>query len=378
MTENERLEKIYKNSLVQIITNMDENASIDKMKIINLVRNYAYLLLCKEYNLNGKKPNIDFFDDEYIEGYFDYNSLKIVLGSTSFTKRENIIEDIDTIVHEMRHYAQFVATRKDKETINNSKVTLPQSTQLVNAMALNSLTSDELEKLVLRDEKILFKYSTNYNKYFYYLNKFYYLREVELDARSFSLSTLYDLLVDIDKSKFNERQLKNLDYFLDCAEKVFEDEQEALFNSEANFAICKQGINKDIVKLQSTIIKKCPYIFDAIANNFDRKMYADEMMNFDVSESLSQSLVYVYNDKLAHKLVKSYLNVINNDPATADICGYMNQMVSIYIYTDFEFTKEELQEFVGNNNKDTIQLYNLMKKNKKEYKEYMTEEEKQF
>ena len=378
MTENERLEKIYKNSLVQIITNMDENASIDKMKIINLVRNYAYLLLCKEYNLNGKKPNIDFFDDEYIEGYFDYNSLKIVLGSTSFTKRENIIEDIDTIVHEMRHYAQFVATRKDKETINNSKVTLPQSTQLVNAMALNSLTSDELEKLVLRDEKILLKYSTNYNKYFYYLNKFYYLREVELDARSFSLSTLYDLLVDIDKSKFNERQLKNLDYFLDCAEKVFEDEQEALFNSEANFAISKQGINKDIVKLQSTIIKKCPYIFDAIANNFDRKMYADEMMNFDVSESLSQSLIYVYNDKLAHKLVKSYLNVINNDPATADICGYMNQMVSIYIYTDFEFTKEELQEFVGNNNKDTIQLYNLMKKNKKEYKEYMTEEEKQF
>ena len=120
MTENERLEKVYKNSLVQIITNMDENASIDKMKIINLVRNYAYLLLCKEYNLNGKKPNIDFFDDEYIEGFFDYNSLKIVLGSTSFTKRENIIEDIDTIVHEMRHYAQFVATRKDKETINNN------------------------------------------------------------------------------------------------------------------------------------------------------------------------------------------------------------------------------------------------------------------
>ena len=107
-------------------------------------------------------------------------------------------------------------------------------------------------------------------------------------------------------------------------------------------------------------------------------MYADAMMNFDVSETLSQSLVYVYNDKLAHKLVKSYLNVINNDPATADICGYMNQMVSIYIYTDFEFTKEELQEFIGNNNKDTIQLYNLMKKNKKEYKEYMTEEEKQF
>ena len=187
----------------------------------------------------------------------------------------------------------------------------------------------------------------------------------------------YDIM-NIDKSKFNERQLKNLDYFLDCAEKVFEDEQEALFNSEASFAICKQGINKDIVKLQSTIIKKCPYIFDAIVSNFDRKMYADAMMNFDVSETLSQSLVYVYNDKLAHKLVKSYLNVINNDPATADICGYMNQMVSIYIYTDFEFTKEELQEFIGNNNKDTIQLYNLMKKNKKEYKEYMTEEEKQF
>ena len=377
MTENERLEKVYKNSLVQIITNMDENASIDKMKIINLVRNYAYLLLCKEYNLNGKKPEIDFFDDEYVEGYFDYNSLKIVLGNESFTKRETLIEDIDTIVHEMRHYAQFLATRKDKETINNSKVTLPICSQLINAMALNSLTSDELEKLSLKDEKVLFKYSTNYNKYFYYLNKYYYLREIEMDARSFSVNTLYDLLVDIDKSKFNERQLKNLDYFLDCAEKVFEDEQEALSNSEANFAICKQGITKDVVRLQSDIVKKCPYIFDAIANNFDREIYADAIMNFDVSETLSQSLVYAYNDKLAHKLVKSYLNVINNDPATADLCGYVLQMACIYVYTDFEFTREEQQEFI-NNNKYTIQLYNLMKKNKKEYKEYMAEEEKQF
>ena len=145
------------------------------MKLIDLVKRYTILLLGKEYKLNkNNMPIVQFFDDNEVEGYFDHNSLTIQLNEASFLYRETLIDDIDTLFHELRHYAQYVAQRKDNESLNKNTTSLPRGSMLVKALTISNFTNDEIEKLIKDDDKIKFKYNVNFDKYFYYLNKLYF------------------------------------------------------------------------------------------------------------------------------------------------------------------------------------------------------------
>lgn len=377
MTQEEKLEKEYKQTLVKILANTNEDTHLNKMKMIDFVKKYVFLLLSKEYKLNKiNMPRVEFFDDDEVEGYFDYNSLTIQLSEASFLNRETLIEDIDTIFHEMRHFAQYVADRKDNDKLSRNKATLPRGSAIVNALTYSNLNSKEIEKLSKGDTKAQYKYFVNFDKYFHYFNKLYYLRDVEMDARSFSANTLYDLLFDIDVSKFNQNEQKNLEFFREKASQVFQDEEDVLFNTEATFVIPKQTMDKEIINLQNNIIEKYPNIFDAIAKNQEELDVIDCEMHYDVRSALVESLAFVYNDELAHKLMNSFLESIENDSEYASFNNYYNDIINIYVYSNFKFTKEELNKFTF----DDVQsdkIISMLNNNRKMYKEYLQEIETQ-
>lgn len=377
MAQEEKLEKEYKQALIKILASTNEDTHLNKMKMIDLVKKYVFLLLGKEYKLNKiNMPRVEFFDDDEVEGYFDHNSSTIQINEASFLNRETLIEDIDTIFHEMRHFAQYVADRKDNDKLSRNKTTLPRGSALVNALTYTNFNSEDFGKLAKGDVKMQNKYFVTFDKYFHSLNKLYYLRDVEMDARSFSANTLYDLLFDIDLSKFNQNELKNLEFFREKASQVFQDEEDVLFNTEATFAIPKQAINEEIINLQNNLIEKYPNIFDAIAKNQEELDVIDCEMHYDVRLALVESLAFVYNDSLAHKLMNSFLASIKNDSENALLYNYYNDIMNIYVYSNFQFTKEELKKFIDGDIVENDEIINMLNKNRKMYKDYLQEIEK--
>lgn len=358
-------EYVLKCSLVKIIANIDENSHIDKLKVLRAAADYVLCILSKEYNLSlNKKLSFDFFTSASSAGYFDTSSRKIMLDIDCFTKRDALINDLDTIIHEMRHYAQYSLKRIDGDSLCMNSISMQNCSELAAALAINGMLGTNVTK-----QNFARIYNKSYYKYYYYLNKLYYNRDVEMDARAYSINTIYDLLYDIDSIKLNDREQKNLEYFRSLAETIFNDEEENMTYTDASIAIPQKAIEAEVFKLQKDIINSFPNLFDIISTNLDELTKIDKNYGCDVCAALVQSLSVSYDDTLAHKLMQSFIVSIKNDTLVSNVKEYYQKVCNLYVYTDFNFTEKEIEIlFGGNTNKD--KNLSVLGKAKRQYKEY--------
>lgn len=198
-----------------------------------------------------------------------------------------------------------------------------------------------------------------------------------MDARSFSVNTLYDLLFNVDETKFNQTELKNIEFFREKARSAFEDEEEVLFNTESTFAIPKQAMDNEIIALQNNIIQNHPDIFDAIANDQDKLDLINSEMKFDARLALVESLTFMYNDQIAHKLMSSLLESIKNDSENALLYDYYSDVSNLYVFSNFQFNQEELEKFSNGGSSGNDEVISILNKNRKIYNEYLQDVERQ-
>lgn len=353
MTEDEKRIQIVKKTIQKILVNMNEQSHIDKMKFATLLKEYAFLILKKEYVIKGKMPEVHFIPlSEDIFGYFDVGDHNLKISMDAFKKYDNIIESMDSIFHEMRHFAQYTSKRKDKDNINvtGGENIYPDFVYALTLTSVKSLLNAKhnlkMQKR-MNDDELEVYFNKEYNKYNYYINHKYYVSDEEMDARQFAINLLYELIFDIDKNKLSATELNNLNNLIDMVGKKFAEEETNILFCESNFSISKEDMDKEIKHMQNEILKCYPEIFEDIATRGEEIMVSSLENYYDVSLALTQSLNFCYDDKLANKLVDSYLIAINNEEMFADTLHYISRISDLCKYTNFRLKEEDAKKLFG-------------------------------
>lgn len=355
MTEDEKRIQLLKRTIQKILVNMNGESHINKMRLVTLLKEYAYLTLKKEYVIKAKMPEVHFiFLGEDIFGYFDVEDHNLKISVDAFNEYTTIIESIDSVFHEMRHYAQYLCKRKDKDDFNVSGGE-PLYSDLVYALTLTSIKSLLRAKIKLKmqkrlsDDELESYFNKEYNRYYYYINHKYFVSDEEMDARQFAISLIYDLVFNIDKTKLNERELANLNNLIDMAKEHFNEEEINILFCESYYSIPKEEIDKEIKHMQKEILKNNPTIFEDIATKGEEIMVSSVEDYYDYTLALTHSLVFCYDDKLAQKLVESYMIAIKNEEMFADALHYTNRILNLCEYTEYKLSKEDAKTCFGEN-----------------------------
>lgn len=354
MTKNEKELLKLKSAIQKILVNMNEETHINKAKFVKILKKYAFLELKKEYILDCKIPKVYYEEMNYDAfGYFEFDDNSLRINQNCFNKYEDIMLSIDTIFHEMRHFAQYCGKRKDDEQLNLNDGFSIYCQDLVFALTHFAIknTNIKLKQLKMKtinpnSEEFDNYFGRIYDKYHFMINDKYVASDEELDARQFALNCIYDIVFDIDKTKLNETELANLKNILDFVSDLFGREESGNLYTEASHSFPQQELIKEIKCLQKDIVEEFPMIFDTLATNGQYFVDMQNDNNFDISLALNQSLFFNYDEKLAHKLVGSYLTAIQDKNSLAnrmfiDQLKYHDRIDDLYAFTNFELNAEE-------------------------------------
>ncbi len=322
--------QVSKQKLLRYVLSLNENSHINKVKMIELVKNYVLDVLMDEYNIKVELPYITFDEEGYADGGYNANN-SISLAQNTFTKYQNVVEDINTLAHELRHFAQIKAKRKDKDIDNIVLVRSPERYALEAALTFNCISkgmSDEAKINILL-------------KYHFYLNHDYYEKPFEMDARCFAVNAIYDLFQNIEDIKLSQTEKQNLDKLEKYIQDVFDYEEKIQFLCDSNIQIPKESIKQEVCELQKIVLSENSNILNLIAKNNVKELVAlNEKYKFDVSRFLNQSLQLNYNDKLAHKLLQANL-VALSDSLNFDKYTSFDSIKELYCFTDVQFNEKE-------------------------------------
>lgn len=270
----------------------------------------------------------------------------------------NIIELLDTYLHEYRHWAQYRCKRLDGDT-HAIEYSSAKCHNLCRALAILNLSNQELKQYNehINLDKIEPKISIYLNKYEAWLNADYYTSSQELDSRGFSINTIADLLdTDIKLTPKEENRL----YLLKIAHGLIKDkEEETLLNSAATSDMKPSDLSKEIINLQKTCIEKNPKMFEDMTYfpHLFHGLY-NVRNQYKIIPSLIESFRYHLDKELAHKLMLAILKTLegllfrgNEELEYNEIIGNMDIIDEFKIYAKrlatsvngFELNEEELK-----------------------------------
>ena len=330
MENDKQTEETLKNELLKYVLSLNENSVINYRRIVNLIKGYVGYLLNKEFILPEKFPKICI--DPYTSGNFacyTYNNT-IIVSEEIFSYYDKIVRDIYKLAHELRHFAQFKGTRRDRMKYCTVMEYAISYDDLSTAMA--TLSFNKNLSLIAKNKQEMKKFEALCKKYDYYFSRKYFLKQEEMDARQFGYNLIYDIFENVTISLTPTEAIK-LQKLQQDASTLFNHENEIIDYVSANASISKKGIKEDVKLLQKTILDKLPNIYNLI--KFDSsELFVYTLSNYyDPVQALSLSLKYAYNDELAHKLFTTFLEACRD----TDLFNKYNQsMVSIYNLKKFK------------------------------------------
>ena len=340
------------------------------------LQDFALRKLEKEYDINYMAlPKVSFVDygiKSTTYGTYNHETNTIKLNSkfvempdeqedTRTGQEEfymNLIELLDTYLHEYRHWAQYRCKRLDGDT-HAIEYSSAKCHNLCRALAILNLSNQELKQYNEHTnlDKIESKISIYLNKYETWLNTDYYTSSQELDSRGFSINTIADLLdTDIKLTPKEESRL----YLLKIAHGLIKDkEEETLLNSAAASDMKPSDLSKEIINLQKTCIEKNPKMFEDMTYfpHLFHGLY-NVRNQYRIIPSLIESFRYHLDTELAHKLTLSILKTLegllfrgNEELEYNEIIGNMDIIDEFKAYATqmeisvngFELNKEELE-----------------------------------
>lgn len=336
--KQKQLEKLYKLKLINYLLSLNQNSRIEKIKVITLAKDYFLQVLKNEYIVNTKEPMFIFEDRgaSVAGGYTENN--EIILYINTFGNYKYLMDDILTIAHELRHFAQFNCQRKDKDKLNGKLISSPHRLELCKALFFQQLYCNGVKEPIPNVDKIFRQHDLIWLKYHYLLEDGYYNKEFEMDARGFATNAIYDLLFDIDESKLSIEQLENLYSLRKSIEQSLLEEEETLLYLDANSSISEQGLKKDVSYFQQRMKNKIPKIIGLLKTQPEALIIINDAFHYDLVEAITQSLQIVYDDKLAHDLFNALLYAYSDNRDNKQL-GKL--LLDMYIYTDIKLNNLE-------------------------------------
>ena len=290
-------------------------------KVIELVK----ADLRKEYNIS--------FDDLEVVFEEDYESCgSYSNGKISFNymlNDDNLIDNLITIAHELRHYAQDNGIRKDLEDGVKplDKHYIIPDTSIIDCYFM-------LKNLKPEDKKNLGIFNLN-QRLKAFLCKGYYGSELEMDARGYSLNFVSDLLETINEKDLTKEEKTLLKGCSKALEQQLETEGDIIMWLENGNKQIDNACVRQIKTMQQEILDSEKFKF-ALEYNLKGNSLLISLVGVDYLNGVIQSLEFAYNDDLAHEMFSNFVRSYDSLPGWN--YGFLTRL---YARTKIELTQDE-------------------------------------
>lgn len=285
---------------------LDHTRNINTKENMKKVMEYIYNRISNDYKITKTFPPIKYDNSlPSRNAYYNATDNVIFLSDSAFNYNltDSPLVPISSLIHEMRHFAQLNGKRLDNQpslryTQTNTNYNVSDLSTALAIQSLNPLTcTKDSEKIT--PEKL---YSADI-KYFAYFNNRYYSQDLEMDARSYTLSELSEIFDVFHKIKLNPTNKLMADLYENSVSNLFEQEQNILMH--LNTYLDDKKIAQENINYRATILRDNPKLFELIKTNKTEKL--NKKYGVDITNTLVESIINDYDETFARNLFNALL-----------------------------------------------------------------------